>query len=219
VSGRSRTKPNALAEPGPKPDIAGVLAVQSKRRPPSGRLSNRLWAFDELATELPESVLPTELWDGELIKSPAPSFQHQEVVLRFYRLLDAWATRKQAGKTIAAPVDMVLSPRRAVQPDVLFIARERLGIVQQCVRGPADLVAEVLSPASRRRDRIEKRDLYEQHGVREYWMLDPEAGTIEVLALESGEYRLAGRWREGETARSQLLEGFAARVDSVFLGS
>jgi Uma2 family endonuclease len=84
------------------------------------------------------------------------------------------------------------------------------------LRGAADLVAEVISPGSRRRDRIDKRDLYEQHGVREYWLIDSEAGTVEVLHLESGVYKLAGRWRPGEIAQSPLLKGFEVAVDSLF---
>jgi Uma2 family endonuclease len=95
---------------------------------------------------------------------------------------------------------MVLVPHRATQPDVIFIAKERLSIIRSSVMGAADLVAEVISPESRRRDRIDKRDLYEQHGVREYWLIDPEAETIEVLHLNAGEYQLAGRWRPGEQA-------------------
>src|SRR5438309_2256159 len=86
----------------------------------------RRWTFAELAAEMPETNRPTELWDGELIVSPAPSFRHQEIVDRFHDLLKAWVREHRLGKTAVAPVDMVLAPRRAVQPDVIFVSRERL---------------------------------------------------------------------------------------------
>ena len=148
--------------------------------------------------------------------SPAPSFFHQEIVARFFLALSAWVGKHRLGKTVTAPVDMVLTSRRVTQPDVVFISNERLGLIKERLMGAADLVAEVISPESRRRDRIDKRDLYEQHGVREYWVIDPEAGTVEVLVLVSGEYELAGRWRSGETARSKLLKGFSVPVDELF---
>lgn len=179
-------------------------------------MNNRFWTFAELEAELPESNRPTELWDGELIMPPSPSFEHQENALRFYEALQAWVRERHLGKVVAAPMDMVLSPRRAVQPDVLFISTERLSIIQRCVRGPADLVAEVVSPGTRHRDRIEKRDLYEQHGVREFWIIDPEAKTVEVFFLEKEQYRLLGRFRSGQTAESRLLAGFKVAVDTIF---
>ena len=187
-----------------------------KARTRAKRLADRRWTFDELAAEVPESNQPMELWDGELIMAPAPSFFHQEIVDRFHDLLKAWVRPRRLGKTASSPIDMILTSRRATQPDVLFVSNERLHIVEDRVRGAADLVAEVLSPDSRRRDRIEKRDLYEQHGVREYWIIDPEAETVEVLFLDRGEYRLAGRWRPGEQARSQLLKGFRVAVAELF---
>jgi Uma2 family endonuclease len=128
--------------------------------------------------------------------------------LSFYRLLYDWVHQRQLGKVIAAPIDMVLSPHRVPQPDVAFIAKERLSIIQDVIRGPADLVAEVISLGGRNRDRIDKKDLYEQYGIKEYWIIDPEPETADVLWLVKGRYELAMRCGPGQTASSRLLPGF-----------
>jgi Uma2 family endonuclease len=99
---------------------------------------------------------------------------------------------------------------------VAFIAKDRLAIIQRVIMGPADLVAEIVSLQGRSRDRIEKRDLYEQHGVKEYWIIDPEAQTVEVLALVNGRYELVLRSLPGETASSRLLPGFEVSVGDLF---
>ena len=148
--------------------------------------------------------------------SPAPSFYHQQVVDRFHDQLKAWVRPRRLGQTAVAPLDMVLTARRVTQPDVVFISSERLGIIQNRLTQAADLVAEVLSPESRRRERFDKRDLYEQHGVREYWLIDPEAQTVEVLYLETHEYQFVGRWRCGERAESRFLKGFTVAVADLF---
>ena len=176
----------------------------------------RRFTYDQLVAELPETNRPCELWDGELIMSPGPSCRHQTISHRFHRLLEDWVTAQELGEVFGAPLDMVLAPHQVVQPDVMFIHRDRRHIIQRTLEGPADLVAEVLSLGGRTRDRIEKRDLYEQYGVREYWIIDPEAQTVEVLCLEAGRYQLAHRWRPGETAESRLLTGFHVEVDRLF---
>ncbi len=177
---------------------------------------HRLYTYDELVAEMAESNQPCELWDGELIMSPTPSFFHQEVVFRFQRALHDWVTAHGLGKVVGAPIDMVLSPHRAVQPDVVFIAKERLNVIQRVVMGPADLVAEVISLGGRNRDRIEKRDLYEQYGVKEYWLVDPEPETVDVLVLVNGRFELAMRRTSGQIAASRLLPGFEIPVDRLF---
>jgi Uma2 family endonuclease len=187
-----------------------MLATECRRIP--AKWKNRRWTFDELLADVPESNLPTELWDGELMMWPAPPVSHQQIVARLLESLDNWVTRHHLGETCHAPLDMVLSARCATQPDVLFISSKRLGIIKERIMGAADLVAEIISPGSRRRDRIDKRDLYEQHGVREYWIIDPEAKTVEVLHLEQGSYQLVGRWHPGERAKSCLLKGFEVPV-------
>src|SRR5438874_1617062 len=97
---------------------------------PAAPVKGRLYTYDELVAEMPETNLPCELWEGQLIMSPAPSFYHQKIALRFYKALDAWVAVEHSGEVIASPIDMVLSPHRTVQPDVAFIAQDRLAIIQ-----------------------------------------------------------------------------------------
>jgi Uma2 family endonuclease len=196
-------------------EIVTTLAEQSK--PSEARV--RRYNYDTLRAELPETNQPHELWDGELIMAPAPLFDHQKITLRFYRLLDDWAVEHDLGEVIASPIDMVLSPHRVVQPDVAFISKERLNIIQGAILGPADLVAEVISLGSRNRDRIEKRDLFEQHGVKEYWLVDPESETVDVLFLVNSRYELAMHCKPGQNAKSQLLAGFELSVQALLRGS
>jgi Uma2 family endonuclease len=185
---------------------------------PAPAPDRRLWTYEELVAEMPETNQPCELWDGALIMSPGPAFFHQEIAFRFHRALYDWVEPRALGKVVGAPIDMVLSPHRVVQPDVAFIARDRLDIIQRGIMGPADLVAEVISLGGRQRDRIEKRDLYEQYGVKEYWLIDPEPETVEVLGLVNSQYELAMRRGRGQTAASRLLAGFEIQVDWLFHG-
>src|SRR5213595_2963794 len=91
----------------------------------------RRYTYDELVAEFPETNQPCELWDGELIMSPSPSFNHQKIVLNFYRRLHEWVSKRKLGEVVTGPLDMVLSPHRAMQPDVAFIAQDRLGIIRR----------------------------------------------------------------------------------------
>jgi Uma2 family endonuclease len=180
--------------------------------------AKRIYTYEELLAEIPETNQPCELWDGELIMAAAPSFDHQEVVLRFYRQLYAWVSERKLGKVITAPIDMVLSPHRVTQPDLAFITHDRLGIVRNAIHGPVDLAVEVISLGNRNRDRIEKRDLYEQYGIREYWLVDPEALTVEVFFLENGRYRLLVRATSDCSAASRVLPGFEITANALFFG-
>jgi Uma2 family endonuclease len=178
----------------------------------------RRYTYEELVAEMPETNQPCELWDGELIMSPAPSYYHQQITLRFYRWLYDWVSKNKLGEVIAGPTDMVLSPHRVIQPDVAFISKARLNIIARTINGPVDLAAEVISLGNRHRERIEKRDLYEQYGIKEYWLIDPEAETVEVLHLDSGRYQLLMRCTPGQNAASKLLPGFEIAVTDLFHG-
>lgn len=178
----------------------------------------RLFTYDELVAEMPETNQPHELWEGELIMSPAPSFFHQKIAFRLQRALHDWVVAHSLGEVVGAPIDMVLSPHNVAQPNVAFIARERLNIIQRVIMGPADFVAEIISLGGRSRDRIAKRDLYEQYGVKEYWIIDPEPETVDVLVLVNGRYDLAMRCGPADTAQSRLLPGFEMAGPDLFHG-
>jgi Uma2 family endonuclease len=162
-----------------------------------------------MVAELPETNLPTELWDGEIIMSPAPHPDHQRIVARFYKRLDRFVEERGLGEVLFSPVDVVLSRHRAVQPDVLFVSKLRQHIIQKQVVGVPDLAMEVVSEGSWQRDRIQKKALYEQFGLPEYWIVDPDSRSIEVFALVSGGYQLHARGSGAEPVGSKLLTGFS----------
>lgn len=170
--------------------------------------ARRLWTYDEMVAELPETNLPTELWNGEIIMSPAPHPDHQRIVARFYKQLDRFVEERELGEVFFSPVDVVLTRHRSVQPDVLFVSNLRRDIIQQQIKGVPDLAMEVISEGSWQRDRIQKKALYEQFGLLEYWVVDPESQSIEVFVLVSGGYQLHGKAAGAKKVGSKLLAGF-----------
>jgi Uma2 family endonuclease len=126
-----------------------------------------------------------ELVWGVVREPPSPFYDHQSVVLTIATLLRQHVHGKELGKVIVSPFDVVLDARRAliVQPDALVILNERLHILQKHCWGPPDLVVEVLSPSTARRDRTTKVGWYRRYGVRECWLGDYERRTLEVIDL------------------------------------
>ncbi len=184
------------------------MTVAELTRPKGRAKAQRLWTYDEMVAELPETNLPTELWNGEIIMSPAPHPNHQRLVRNFFRKLDHFVEGRGLGEVLFSPTDVVLTQKRVVQPDVLFISKGRLGIIKDRIDGVPDLAMEVISETSWQRDRIQKKALYEQFGLPEYWILDPDSETIEVFTLAKGVYQLHSRAVGGQVARSKLLSGF-----------
>ena len=159
-----------------------------------------------------------ELLDGDLLMTPAPNLKHQEVQCRLGRRLAQFVEERALGKFFFAPCDVVLSDTDVVQPDLLFVSRERAHLLRggDAVRGAPDLVVEILSPATADRDRGYKRTLYARHGVREYWLVDPAAGTVWIHRPRDGALAVARTFGRGRTLRSPLLAGFELDLDAVF---
>lgn len=122
-----------------------------------------------------------EIIDGEHFVTPSPNTKHQVVSMNLTRAFILYLAQHPVGYLFAAPFDVVFSDFDVVEPDLLYISRDHLAVLtDKHVKGPPDLVVEIVSPGTRKVDEIKKRKLYEQMGVREYWVVDPELDTIKV---------------------------------------
>ena len=159
-----------------------------------------------------------ELLDGDLIMAPAPNLKHQEVLFRLIQELGRYILDHHLGKLFCAPCDVFLSDTNVVQPDLLFVSRERTHLLSdgEKVRGAPDLVVEILSPSTADKDRGVKRELYGRYGVAEYWLVDPMAETVSILRQRAGGLAVTRTFSREETLRSPLLAGLELRLDVIF---
>ncbi len=158
-----------------------------------------------------------EILDGEMHVVPAPNVRHQTLLMQMADVLLHHTRGKDLGKILIAPCDVILSDENVVQPDILFVSKERLGIVGEVnIGGAPDLVIEILSPGSRQKDLEVKRKIYAGFGVREYWIVDPDAQTIEVLVLRKQRYLSAGTFHRFDTLNSPSLPEFNPRIADLF---
>jgi Uma2 family endonuclease len=134
-----------------------------------------------------------ELHEGEVSVTPAPNTTHQRIVGNLYFTLREHVRRGGLGEVFLSPIDCILSDTSVVQPDLVFVETARLTAVsQRGIEGAPSLVVEVLSPSTLVIDRNVKGQLYARHGIPHYWIVDPEARTVEAFALAGTGYRPAG---------------------------
>jgi Uma2 family endonuclease len=158
-----------------------------------------------------------EFKDGKLEVLPMPTVSHELIVRHLFRLLSAFVSVNDLGEVFFA--GMKWRPREGLirMPDVMFVATENLHRVNEQAFEHFNLTMEVVSPdaESYKRDHADKRIDYAEHGVREYWIVDPQERRILVHTLEQGRYRLHEEYLPGMQASSSVLSGFAADVTAV----
>jgi len=139
---------------------------------------------------MPDDGLRYEIIGGELFVAPAPNLDHQEVSGELYALLRSYVRAHRLGRVWYAPVDVRLSEHDVVEPDLLFVRRDRRDIYQtrRYVEGAPDLVVEIISPSSQKIDPGRKFALYASSGVPEYWLVDYEARRFQLFVLRLGRY-------------------------------
>jgi Uma2 family endonuclease len=176
---------------------------------------SREWTVDDFL-QLEESNLPCELINGEVFMSPTPRFTHQIVSSNLNDLLKAYA-RKNGGISMYSPVDVFLDRRNVFQPDLLYVAKENLGIIsERGLNAAPDLAVEIISPSNGFKDRNQKRKLYQKFGVKEYWIIDPGNRTLEIYDFSIEDTPILYLVEEGVVV-SKLLPGLSFSFAELFV--
>lgn len=173
-------------------------------------------SYEEFRTWADEDV-HAEWVDGEVIVFMPPKTRHQDLVTFLVALLRFFVDFFRLGKVHSAPFEMKLSPTGpAREPDILFVSREHLDrLTEERLEGAADLVVEVVSEDSVRRDKVQKFVEYQSAGVREYWLIDSRPGEAKAefyVLDEQGKFQPVPVGEDG-IYRSTVLPGFWLKVE------
>ncbi len=158
-----------------------------------------------------------ELFEGDMIVSPAPTTPHQNTLLNIALITSGFVRGHDLGKVFVAPCDVYFRDDTVVQPDLFYVSSDRFSIIKEdYVEGPPDLVAEVLSPTSVERDRGYKFKLYAEAGVKEYWVADYEKRMLQVYGLTSKGFQLLGEFKGDDEVKSQCIPELRFPVDTLW---
>lgn len=165
----------------------------------------------------PEDGRRYELYDGEVFVVPSPLPKHQVVQQHITEMLCRYA-REQGGFAVSSPIDIVFSEFDVLQPDVVYFSPDRARLVDlnRVIRDAPDLCVEVLSPSTAATDRGKKMQVFARFGVREYWIVDPAAESIELYELGADGYGLRLAGSGSEAISPSTLPGLTFPAGSLF---
>ena len=176
----------------------------------------RYWTYDDLLA-LPDDGKRYEIIEGVLHEMPAASMDHAEIITNLMVYFFGPLMKALGIRAYAAPVDVFIRGGSPVQPDILVLLAEQLTLrSKRGVEGPPALVVEVLSPSNAGHDHITKRALYARAGVREYWIVSPEARIVEILVLDGERYAVHARVGGDEPLTSPTLPALTGTAAQVF---
>lgn len=159
----------------------------------------------------------TEIINGEEIMGPSPFSNHQRIVFKMARRMSAYIEENDLGEVYLSPLDVIFEDGvNRLQPDLLFIRKENMAILEDWVRGVPDMVCEVISPGSYERDTRVKRAVYEKYRVPEYWIVMPELQAVEILTIEGDQYKLHSFAALEGVVLSKVIEGLQIHVKDIF---
>ena len=174
------------------------------------------WTYEDYLS-LPDDGVHYEIVNGVLYMAPSPTGEHQDAILEIAAYLRTYVKLPGLGLVRVAPFDVRLSPKHVFQPDVLVVLNaHRDRIQRRFILGAPDLAVEIASPSTAIIDRREKLDAYARYGVPEYWLVDADAHTVEVLMLEEGTYHSFGVFEGEDTLPTKIVPNFTVQVQQFF---
>ncbi|NPV29853.1 MAG: Uma2 family endonuclease [Firmicutes bacterium] len=174
-----------------------------------------VYTYEDYAL-LPEGA-PYQLIGGKLVMTPSPTTYHQAISMRLGGWIFAFITAKNLGMVFSAPIDVYFEEKETYQPDIVFVAKDRFQIIEPArINGAPDLVIEILSPSTAYYDLKKKARTYAAHGVKEYWIVDPEDKSVEVYVGQEGKFSLNQRVEAEGKVKSLVLQGFEAEAKEIF---
>jgi Uma2 family endonuclease len=165
--------------------------------------------------KLPEGA-PFELLNGKLTYMASPKILHQLILGNILSFLFLFVKKNKIGQVISSPMDVHFDKNNIVQPDILFVSNENKKIIQEYVIGAPDVVIEIFSNSTKKKDKNAKFKLYQKHGVLEYWLVDPEIKSVEIYILKSKKFILKDKYSEGEKLKSDIIKGFEMATSEIF---
>lgn len=183
-----------------------------------GELQRVVLTYDDYL-RLPNDGKRYEILEGEIFVSPSPVTKHQIISANLLSVLHQYVHRHKLGQVLAAPMDVVLSRTNVVQPDLLFVSNDRKKIItEKNIQGAPDLLVEILSETSAEQDRTAKKQIYARHGVKEYWLIDPDTETLEVYKLEAKTrtFQHTATYQSDEAFQSTLFPGLKIKLSELW---
>lgn len=169
--------------------------------------------------QFPDDGKRHEIIEGDHYMTPAPRTKHQRISGNLATAMISYAKQHKLGMVFTAPCDVIFSDENIVQPDLLFVSAARAAIVtEDNIQGAPDIIVEILSESTRRKDEVTKRKLYERFGVPEYWIVDPELEIVKIFKLAQQKY---GRALElsneaNEALSTEILPSFRLALTDIF---
>ncbi len=167
--------------------------------------------------DTPEDGKRYEVIDGELFMTPPPIVAHQRASAGLFGYIWPHVHQRRLGELFSAPVGVVLDEENGLQPDLVYVSRERASILsERGIEGAPDLVVEILSPSTRARDLGIKMRRYAAAGVPHYWIVDLRDRALRANHLGESGYELTGEYGPGSTFRPTLFPGLEIPIDDLW---